>query len=59
MMSNGVLLAGILGAGDPSITFDSNTSLSRTKAYMTFILAFVAITSIVVRPTPCFDDPES
>ena len=30
-------------------TFSVNDTFSRTKAYMTFILAFVAITSIIVR----------
>ncbi|KAK7692306.1 hypothetical protein QCA50_003931 [Cerrena zonata] len=46
VLSNGVLLAGILGGGDSSATF-TNDTFSRTKAYMTFILSFVAITSIV------------
>ncbi|KAI0071473.1 glycosyltransferase family 2 protein [Panus rudis PR-1116 ss-1] len=47
VLSNGVLLAAILGGGDSSTTFVPNETFSRTKAYMTFILAFVAITSIV------------
>ena len=38
----------ILGGGDPTTTFSTNDTLTRTKAYMTFILAFVGITSIVV-----------
>ena len=46
----GVLLAGILGGGDSSVTF-TNDTFSRTKAYMTFILSFVAITSIIVSAT--------
>lgn len=47
VLSNGVLLAAILGGGDPASTFSENDTLSRTKAYMTFILAFVALTSII------------
>ncbi|KAI0690108.1 glycosyltransferase family 2 protein [Cytidiella melzeri] len=47
VLSNGCLLALILGGGDPSSTFAENNTFTRTKAYMTFILAFVAITSIV------------
>ncbi|KAI0786713.1 glycosyltransferase family 2 protein [Abortiporus biennis] len=47
VLSNGVLLAAILGGSDPTITFVANQPMNRTKAYMTFILAFVAITSIV------------
>ncbi|THH00743.1 hypothetical protein EW026_g1841 [Hermanssonia centrifuga] len=47
VLSNGILLAAILGGGDPTTTFSENNTLTRTKAYMTFILAFVAITSIV------------
>lgn len=46
--AQGCLLALILGGGDPATTFAVNNTFSRTKAYMTFILAFVAITSIVV-----------
>lgn len=49
VLCQGVLLAAILGGGDPTTTFNENNTLTRTKAYMTFILAFVAITSIVVR----------
>ena len=44
----GCLLALILGGGDPTSTFAENNTFTRTKAYMTFILAFVAVTSIVV-----------
>ena len=47
-VSQGVLLAAILGGGDPTTTFSQNDTLTRTKAYMTFILAFVGITSMVV-----------
>ena len=44
----GLLLVAILGGGDAVDTFSVNDTFSRTKAYMTFILAFVAITSIIV-----------
>ncbi|KAH9935681.1 chitin synthase-domain-containing protein [Fomitopsis serialis] len=47
VLSNAVLLLAILGGGDPVNTFTGDNSLTRTKAYMTFILAFVAITTIV------------
>ncbi|KAF8756862.1 Chitin synthase [Rhizoctonia solani] len=51
VLSNGVLAAGILSGGNPSSTFTqamgSEGNLSKTRAYMVFILAFVAITSIV------------
>ncbi|KAI8972260.1 hypothetical protein BD414DRAFT_500722 [Trametes punicea] len=49
VLSNGLLLVAILGGGDPSNTFTDtgDYSFSRTKTYMTFILAFVAITSII------------
>ncbi|CDO75678.1 Glycosyltransferase Family 2 protein [Trametes cinnabarina] len=49
VLSNGLLLVAILGGGDPSNTFtDTNDhKFSRTKTYMSFILAFVAITSII------------
>ncbi|KAH9847147.1 chitin synthase-domain-containing protein [Lenzites betulinus] len=49
VLSNGLLLVAILGGGDPANTFtdSGDHSFSRTKTYMTFILAFVAITSII------------
>jgi len=47
VLSNGLLLAGILSAGSSSETFNPNAQLNRTKAYMVFILAFMAITSII------------
>ena len=53
VLSNGILLVAILGGGDPTTTFSTNNTLTRTKAYMTFILAFVGITSIVVRSCLC------
>lgn len=43
-----MLLVAILGGGDAVNTFNSGDSFGRTKAYMTFILAFVAITTAVV-----------
>ena len=42
----GLLLVAILSVGDPSETF--NNGVNVTKVYMTFILAFVAITNIIV-----------
>ena len=48
VLSNGLLLVAILGGGDAVSTFSVNDTFSRTKTYMTFILAFVAITSIIV-----------
>ncbi|RPD57628.1 glycosyltransferase family 2 protein [Lentinus tigrinus ALCF2SS1-7] len=47
VLSNGILLVAILGGGGAVNTFSANEEFSRTKAYMTFILAFVAITSII------------
>lgn len=47
-----ILVAGILSGGDPSSTFTQamgdSGNLHKTRAYMVFILAFVAIMSIVV-----------
>ncbi|THH21774.1 hypothetical protein EUX98_g8282 [Antrodiella citrinella] len=47
ILSNGLLLVAIIGGGDPSATFRETEPDTRTRSYMTFILAFVAITSIV------------
>ncbi|KAH8107991.1 chitin synthase-domain-containing protein [Cristinia sonorae] len=47
ILSNGLLLAAIIGGGNPSATFRETEPDTRTRAYMTFILAFVAITSFV------------
>ncbi|CCL99083.1 uncharacterized protein FIBRA_01097 [Fibroporia radiculosa] len=47
VLSNALLLVAILGGGDAVSTFSDNSSFSRTKAYMTFILAFVAITTSI------------
>ena len=44
----GVLILLILSGADSSSTFSSDSGVSRTKAYLTFILAFVAITNLVV-----------
>ena len=52
VLSNGLLLVAILGGGDAVSTFSVNDTFSRTKTYMTFILAFVAITSIIVSALP-------
>ncbi|TFK53655.1 glycosyltransferase family 2 protein [Heliocybe sulcata] len=46
ILSNGFLLAAILGVGDSTSTF-TGTSVTPTKGYLTFILCFVAITSII------------
>ncbi|KAG8694636.1 Chitin synthase, class 3 [Ceratobasidium sp. 394] len=51
VLSNGLLAAAILSGGNPSSTFtqgmgDSGNA-SKTRAYMVFILAFVAIMNIV------------
>ena len=53
VLSNGLLLVAILGGGDAVSTFSVNDTFSRTKTYMTFILAFVAVTTIVVSPHFC------
>ncbi|KAF9241557.1 glycosyltransferase family 2 protein [Melanogaster broomeanus] len=47
VLSNGVLLLLILSGTDASTTFDPDTSASRSKGYLTFILAFAAITNLV------------
>jgi hypothetical protein len=45
----GVLLVGILGGGaTPSTTFAHDAEMSRTKAYLVFILAFTAIQNLIV-----------
>ncbi|KAH7339466.1 chitin synthase-domain-containing protein [Rhizoctonia solani] len=51
VLSNGILAAGILSGGNPASTFTQGMgtegNLHKTRAYMVFILAFVAIMSIV------------
>lgn len=51
VLSNGILAAGILSGGSPSSTFTdamgTGGNLNKTRAYMVFILAFVAIMNIV------------
>ncbi|QRV79426.1 chitin synthase [Ceratobasidium sp. AG-Ba] len=51
VLSNGVLAAGILSGGNPSSTFTqgmgNSGNINKTRAYMVFILAFVAIMNIV------------
>ena len=54
MCLKGLLLVAILGSGDAVNTFSVNDTFSRTKTYMTFILAFVAITSIIVSSFTAF-----
>ncbi|EJD02909.1 glycosyltransferase family 2 protein [Fomitiporia mediterranea MF3/22] len=45
VLTNGILLLAILSVGNPAETFSSGNN--PTKVYMTFILAFVGITSII------------
>ncbi|KAJ7132804.1 glycosyltransferase family 2 protein [Mycena crocata] len=48
VLSNGVLLVGILGGGaQPSSTFGEGGELSRTKAYLVFILVFTALQNLI------------
>ena len=44
----GLLLAGILGGGQSVDTFKPGGGITAAKAYMTFVLAFVGFTSIIV-----------
>jgi hypothetical protein len=50
--TQGVLLLLILSGADTSSTFSSDAGVSRTKAYLMFILAFAAITNFVVSFCP-------
>jgi hypothetical protein len=43
----GLLLVFILGGGVQSNVFEQEESLTRTKAYLTFILCFVALTNLI------------
>jgi hypothetical protein len=47
-VSHGLLLAGILGGGQSVDTFKPGGGITATKAYMTFVLAFVGLTSIII-----------
>ncbi|KAJ7703253.1 glycosyltransferase family 2 protein [Mycena rosella] len=47
VLSNGILLVGILSGAQPSSTFDGNNEMSRTKAYLTFILVFTALQNLI------------
>ncbi|KAG1858160.1 glycosyltransferase family 2 protein [Suillus subluteus] len=47
VLSNGVLLLIILSGSDSSGTFNPDAGVSRTKAYLMFILSFAAITNSV------------
>jgi chitin synthase len=50
----GLLLAGVLGGGQSVDTFKPGGGITAAKAYMTFVLAFVGLTSIIVSPAlPC------
>ncbi|KAI0958961.1 Chitin synthase, class 3 [Taiwanofungus camphoratus] len=46
-LTNALLLVAILGGGDASYTFSNDGTFTRTRVYMTFILAFVAITTCI------------
>ncbi|KAI0030789.1 glycosyltransferase family 2 protein [Vararia minispora EC-137] len=46
VVSNGLLLAGILGGGQSSETF-SGGDMTAAKTYLTFVLCFVGFTSII------------
>ncbi|KAH8982703.1 chitin synthase-domain-containing protein [Lactarius akahatsu] len=45
--ASGLLLAGILGGGQSVDTFKPGGGITAAKAYMTFVLAFVGLTSII------------
>ncbi|KAK7057241.1 chitin synthase-domain-containing protein [Favolaschia claudopus] len=48
VLSNGLLLVGILGSGaSPSSSFAQSAGASRTKAYLAFILAFTTIQNLI------------
>ncbi|KAJ6586867.1 chitin synthase [Mycena vulgaris] len=47
VMSNGILLVGILSGAQPSSTFDQSGEMSRTKSYLTFILVFTALQNLI------------
>ncbi|KAI9510939.1 chitin synthase-domain-containing protein [Russula earlei] len=47
VLSNGLLLAGILGGGQSVDTFKPGGGITAAKAYMTFVLSFVGFTSII------------
>ncbi|KAI0043669.1 glycosyltransferase family 2 protein [Auriscalpium vulgare] len=47
VLSNGLLVAGILGGGQSTETFAPGGKVSAAKAYMTFVLVFVGLTSII------------
>jgi hypothetical protein len=51
LKSQGLLLAGILGGGQSVDTFKPGGGITAAKAYMTFVLAFVGLTSIIVSPS--------
>ncbi|KAJ7287588.1 chitin synthase [Mycena rebaudengoi] len=48
VLSNGILLVGILGGGaQPSNTFSTEAQMSRTRAYLIFILVFTALQNCI------------
>lgn len=56
--TQGVLLLLILSGTDSSSTFSPDAGVSRTKGYLIFILAFAAITNIVVSFVLCLREKE-
>jgi chitin synthase len=46
-LSNGLLVAFVLSGVSAQDTFGDTATGARTRAYMTFVLAFVAITNLV------------
>jgi len=47
VLSNGLLLVAILGGSNPNSTFGGADSVSRTKAYLVFVLVFTAISNCI------------
>ncbi|KAF8482206.1 chitin synthase-domain-containing protein [Gautieria morchelliformis] len=47
VLSNGVLCLAMLSGGDLSGTFSGTTGSTKVRAYMLFVLTFVALTSII------------
>ncbi|RDB24703.1 Chitin synthase 3 [Hypsizygus marmoreus] len=47
VLSNGLLLLGILSGAQPEGTFSPSDTASRTKTYLIFILCFTAVTNLV------------
>ena len=52
----GAASAGVLGGGQSVDTFKPGGGITAAKAYMTFVLAFVSLTSIIVSPASNFGE---